>query len=317
MEDFLLQKLTALTDEELLRYDRMAMAGISKDDFIISDTRLTRGKSDIIVLPHTRNSPTPLHRHTYVEIMIVLSGNVNHTINGKQVMLSAGDMLFLNRHVSHSIAYVGKNDIAVNIIMTSAFLGGLTSELYDTVFSDFLRENTKPDGAGIYLHFRTGGKKQIENLVENILFELTEYQSNTAILTRTVSLLFHYLSLKSKELLADGNAGMNKDEIRKAAILSYVRENYRTANLAELANMLYISSPYLSKIVRDYFSKTFKELLIDERSKRATELFAKTDLPIGDIIRSLGYENSSYFHREFKRRTGRTPLSIRQERKGK
>ena len=311
MEKFLLNKLTALTDEELLKYDRMAMAGIAKDNFVISDTRFTKGKTDILVLPHTRNTPTPLHRHTYVEIMIALSGNINHTVNGKAVPLVAGDILFLNRHVSHSIAYVGKEDIAVNIIMTSAFLDGLMGELYDTVFSDFMKENARTDGAGIYLHFRAGGKKQIENLVENILFELTEYQMNTAIINRSVSLLFHYLSLKSRELLIDGNAGMNKDEARRMEILSYVKESFRTASLSELSVALGVSAPYLSKLISDYFGKSFKELLIEERMKRAVELFERTDLPIGDIIRSLGYENGSYFHREFKRRMGKTPRSLR------
>lgn len=315
MEDFLLQKLTDLTDDELLRYDRMAMSGISKNGFVISDKRLTKGRRDVIVLPHTRNSPTPLHSHTYVEIMIVLSGKVSHTVDGNDVCLKVGDILFLNRHISHSIAYVGKDDIAVNIIMSSGFLSGLTGELYDTVFSDFMKENSKADGRGVYLHFHTAGKKQLENLVENILFELTEYETNTAILGRSVSLLFHYLSLKSEELLVGGNMAVDKAEARKIEILSYLRSNYRTANLTDLAHGMNISTPYLSKTVKEYFGQSFKELLLEERMKRAIELFEKTDVSIGDAIRSLGYENSSYFHREFKKRTGTTPNAIRRKNK--
>lgn len=311
MEQFLLDKLTKISNDALRHYDELALGNIGGDNIVINDARLTRGKSEIIVLPHTRFSSTPTHKHTYVEIMIALSGSINHTVCGERVELAAGDILFLNRHITHSIDRVGRDDLAVNIIMTPSFVGALTGELFNTVFFDFIKENAKSDGAGVYLHFRAGGVKQIENLVENILFELTEYQTSTAILTRSAALLFHYLSLKSHDLLVSGNTHIDKISSRKMAIISYIKENYRTANLASLAARLYISVPYLSKTVKEYFGKSFKELLVEERISRARELFVETDIPVGDVIRSLGYENESYFHREYKKRIGESPLTTR------
>ncbi len=313
MEEFLLRKLTVITNEELERYDRLAMGEIEDGGITINDARLTRGKREIIVLPHTRAKSTPIHKHTYVEIMIALAGQINHLISGKRVSLEAGDILFLNRHITHSIDKVGPDDLAVNIIMTSNFVGALSSELFDTVFFDFIKENTKSDGAGVYLHFRAGGAKQIENLVENILFELTEYQSNTAILTRSVALLFHYLSMKSASLLVDGNSHIDKIESRKMQILTYIRESFGSATLTDLAAKLYISPPYLSKMIKQYFGKSFKELLVEERMKRARTLFVETDIKVGDIIHSLGYENESYFYREYKKRMGESPLATRKK----
>ena len=311
MEEFLLKKLTKITNDELKRYDDLAMEGIGGDNITINDARLTKGKHEIIVLPHTRTMVTPMHKHTYVEIMIVLAGSVTHTIGSEKITLKTGDILFLNRHVIHSIDKIGEGDLAVNIIMTPNFVGGLTSELFNTVFFDFIKENAKSDGAGVYLHFRSGGAKQIENLVENILFELTEYQSSIAIMTRSVALLFHYLSLKSASLLVGGNSRVSKAETRRMEILSYVRENFRSASLTDLAARLFISAPYLSKVIKDSFGKTFKELLVDERVKRARDMFIETDIPIGDVIRSLGYENESYFHREYKKRMNESPLTTR------
>ena len=139
MEEFLLKKLTAFTSEELEKYDRIAMGRLERENFVISDTRLTGGKSEITVLPHTRHSPSPAHKHTFVEIMIVLSGSVRHTVGSDEICLSKGDMLFLNRHLSHSIDEVGAGDLAVNIIMSSEFLSSLAAELCDTVFADFLK----------------------------------------------------------------------------------------------------------------------------------------------------------------------------------
>ena len=74
-----------------------------------------------------------------------------------------------------------------------------------------------------------------------------------------------------------------------------------------------LSVPYLSAEIKRMFSKSFGELLIDERLKKADELITSTNMPIGEIIRSVGYENESYFHREYKKRFGLTPLIRRKD----
>ena len=79
--------------------------------------------------------------------------------------------------------------------------------------------------------------------------------------------------------------------------------------------MMYMTPPYLSSLITSLFGMGFKELLYEERQSRAMRLLTETKLPIGEIIRSVGYENESYFHREFKARTGMTPLAYRKSAK--
>ena len=83
--------------------------------------------------------------------------------------------------------------------------------------------------------------------------------------------------------------------------------------LTELARRLYLSEPYLSGLIVRLFGKSFKALLVDERMRRATTLITDSSMPISEIISSVGYENSSYFHREFKKRYGKSPLAVRKE----
>ena len=68
---------------------------------------------------------------------------------------------------------------------------------------------------------------------------------------------------------------------------------------------------HIARTIKEYFGKSFKELLIEERMRRAHLLLTKTDMPIGVVIRSVGYENESYFHREFRKRFDRSPLALR------
>lgn len=314
MEKYLLDILSRESEEETgilggEMLNRKIYSG--GEDFVVNEARMFGPRQSISARGHTRYVDFPEHKHNYVEMMIVLSGSITHVIDGKTLTLGKGEVLVMNKHVSHSIKRSGKEDIGVNVIMSDRFIDSVTAELSGTVFSSLIKENAKADGAPIYLSFTTGGHKYIENIIENLLFELTERDGDAGIMTGTVSILLRYLSIENDDLLKGGNVMADKDEMRKIEILSYVRSSYRTASLFELSERLYLTSPYLSKITVELFGKSFKELVVDERMARAKSAFESTDLSIGDVIRSVGYENESYFHREFKRRYGTTPLAIR------
>ena len=314
MEEYLLNKISAITEEE---QQILAGASLNKErytagvDFIVTSGKITGKAKDITVRTHTRYIDFPLHKHNYLEIMIVLSGSITHIIADDELMLTKGDILVLNKHISHSIKRANTDDIGVNVIISDSFIDSLSAELSDTVFSQLIRENSKTEGAPMYLSFGTGDNKQISNIIENMLFELTEYRSEMKILRRTVSLLFDYLSLKSEKMLRSASTPPDREAERKKTVSAYIKGNFRTATLGELSDIMYLSSPYLSKLIKEYFGMSFKELLLKERIERAKELFTKTSLPISDIIHSIGYENESYFHREYKNATGTTPLASR------
>lgn len=57
----------------------------------------------------------------------------------------------------------------------------------------------------------------------------------------------------------------------------------------------------------------FQELLQNRRFKKAADLLLSTDLAVEDIARDVGYENQSYFFRQFKSRYGMTPRKYKAE----
>lgn len=55
------------------------------------------------------------------------------------------------------------------------------------------------------------------------------------------------------------------------------------------------------------------QLLIDARLARAQSLLVETDLEVGAIARQVGFDDPSYFTRQFSRRLGRSPSMFRDE----
>ncbi len=291
--------------------DKRIYAGT--EDFVVNEARLFGKEGEIGVRTHTRYTDFPAHRHNYVEMMIVLAGSVVHRVGDTEIRLGEGEILMLNRHITHSVERSGEGDVGVNIIMSDRFSSSIASAVEGTVFSPLFSENRKSDGEAVHLAFTTRGSTEAQNTVESLLLELTRETPDMAVMTMTVSLLLMYLSRERQSLLRGGTVREDKESSRRMEILSYIKSNYRTATLGELSERMYITPQYLSRLVREFFANSFKELVINERLERAHTLFRTTGMPIGDIIRSVGYENESYFHRQFKAKYGMTPLSVRKQ----
>ena len=320
MEKRLIDKLSGVTDEE-----RALLSGAPLDigsytaggDSLINAVRVAGERPFISQRPHTRFAPFPLHGHNFVEMVAVIEGGLTHRIDGRELRLSAGDILIMNKHIRHSVDRAGEGDLGINFIMSDSFFDSLSAEIRGTVFEDFAKENSKERGEGVYLHFSSKGEKQIENILENLLFELTEYEKDNHILTNTVALLFKYLSLKERRLLVGAKKPISTEQKRKMEIINYLSANQSYATLTELSKKMGLSPPYLSRLIVSYFGKSFKELLLEERMRRAERLLTESDMPVGKIIYTLGYENESYFHTQFKKRYGKTPLNLRKEAEAK
>ena len=263
MRKELLSDISKLTEEEKnilsgKELDRKFYS--AENDFVINDKRLTKGLRDIIMRTHPRFTPFPPHKHTFAEMMLVFSGKITHRIEGREITLSEGDILILNKHVTHSIEITDSSDVGMNVIISDEFAGLLSPRLDGTLFSAFFEENSKTDGRECYMCFRTGENAEIGNITENLIAEFLADTPDEFIIKETLSLLFYHLSKKREILLDEKSEGTDKDSYRKLEISSYIKNNYSTATLCELAKKLYVSEPYLSKLITRYFGKGFKEI---------------------------------------------------------
>ena len=79
---------------------------------------LERGKL-IDIRPHTRFIRFPAHSHNYVEMIYMCQGSTVHTINGERIELKTGELLILNQNAVQEIEPAGRDDIAVNFLISA------------------------------------------------------------------------------------------------------------------------------------------------------------------------------------------------------
>ena len=100
---------------------------------------------------------------------------------------------------------------------------------------------------------------------------------------------------------------------REKEIIRYIEENLSDASLSGLSARLGFSATYLGTLCKDVTGLTFSSLLSKKRCEKAASLLRSTDMPIGEIIPSVGYENESFFRKKFMEIYGKSPLKYRKE----
>ncbi len=316
MDEWLLGQMQKITPEEQMYLDGDVSVikdfYTRKEDFEAdSQVLLEQGKL-ITVRQHARFVEFPVHKHNYVELVYVFAGEITHYIDGKALVTRPGDLLLMNQHVKHSVKRAQAGDIAINFIILPEFFDiPLQMIKKQNVLADFLagtfrRQVLVPQ----YLLFQLGRQLQILNLMENMIRSLicrTEYED--VINQYSMGLVFLYL-INHIDKLAE-NSSQNYEGLVIQAVLKYIDTQYQTASLNHLAEDLKQSQPVISRMIKKNTGFTFQELLMRKRFQKAVVLLMETDLSVEEIAVNVGYENRSYFYRQFKSRYGVTPKQYR------
>ena len=134
-----------------------------------------------------------------------------------------------------------------------------------------------------------------------------------------------YIQKLDRECDFKGNTKENKPERKRENVKNfdeqttikylreYVENNYTfDISMQEVAEDMGYSDAYFSKLFKQYFNQNFTAYLTEYRIKKAKELLTDTNNSIKDISRMVGYEDSNYFAKIFKRIVGEIPSKFRE-----
>ncbi len=101
-------------------------------------------------------------------------------------------------------------------------------------------------------------------------------------------------------------------DYRITKAIEYISENYnKYLTLPKIADIAFMSDTYFSKLFKKYMGMGVQKYIIKIRMEKACKLLKNPFLTIKEISRMVGFSNSNYFSKAFKRKYSLLPSEYR------
>lgn len=247
----------------------------------------------------------PSHWHNSIEIIFVLRGTLEVTVDNRKRALSEGDVLLINSCHVHEVIGLDPNIIATFLIPDA-----------------YVKENIRGlDNAAFDCDSATAGDERRKALdrLRQLLAEMVQlkYKRGEVYELEMQIRMLGVFSILMQQFRteADGGGINEKYMERLLRIIHYIEEHYREPiSLQEIADREYLSVPYLSKFLSENIGLNFQSYVASIRLKNAVEdLLRFEEKPIADIALTHGFPNAKSFYAAFKNRYHMTPNEYRKQ----
>ncbi|MDD3486435.1 MAG: helix-turn-helix domain-containing protein, partial [Atopobiaceae bacterium] len=264
---------------------------------------LSLGK-DGFVLEVLGDGREALHFHRALELMYVLEGTVEVTVNGQETKLCPQDVFLVNVNKPHELVAA---DDALYVRLTIGY------EIVRDVFNDydllFICDSTEVDDPSY---------EGLRSLLKSLLAQYLSGHCHAESLM-SLSLCYHiadYLCanylFRSKDLDHDASTGKRDDRIK--AIDGYIMSNFdQPISLKEAAGTLGLSVGYLSRVFKRHYGMTFNSYLTKVRLLHAVDDLLSTSEPITRVAHDNGFSSTTSFNKSFKEEYHETPSDMQRK----
>lgn len=96
------------------------------------------------------------------------------------------------------------------------------------------------------------------------------------------------------------------------SLVDYIKNNlHEELSLKSLSHQFHINTVYLGQLFQKEMNVVFSDYVNELRIHKAKELLQTTHLRAGEIGKQVGYSDSTYFYKQFKKKIGLTPTEFR------
>ena len=245
------------------------------------------------------------HFHQSIEILYVLEGNPEITVQDKIYQAHPDDIVVINANKKHS--YQAAEDILIGYVeidfrMLEELLG--SSRL-------FFWCNSVLNKSAAYDDMRRILKKIFAQYFEKDGYGKVVLQS---MYYQLLQVLVENFMVQSDDRRFEGER--SQDEERITEIVNYIHSNYqKKLSLSELSGALYLSVPYLSKYIKKRMGMNFIDYVNNIRLFHAVDDLLYTNHSITMIALENGFANAAAFTKLLKSTYNMTPSEYRQQMK--
>lgn len=256
----------------------------------------------------------PWHFHPEFELVLILKSEGKRFIGDNIKGFSAGDLVLIGSNLPHwyrnDAHYYEERDgleaASIVIQFRQDFLG---RDFLDAPEARVIRDLLQEAALGLEIQGATREK------VTKMILELS--------LLNGMDRLLHFLSIlnllsRSQEYITlshQGNVSINaKDSERINRIYEFVMKNFKNPiSIEEVSDLVNMCPATFCRYFKKRTRKTFTYFLNEIRIGHACKMLIEKDLSIAEICFASGYNNISYFNRQFKSIKKITPQEFKQE----
>lgn len=264
-------------------------------------------------LSHFLDMRAPCHWHDDVELIRVLSGRMRYYINGREILLDAGDSVVVNSRQMHFGYDFQKEECRYHCILfhPSLFTGGQALE--QEFILPILTEQT-PE------YWLLPAGTELGELTAECADRIVQWKARgrAAYELEAVGLLhilWAGLWRNAEEAFVSGRRRRDPDVETQKKMAAYISLRYgEKLTLEDIAAAGHVSRSKCCQIFRRFMGQTPIEYVNTYRLKRSRDLLLETDKSVTEIALACGFNHLSYFSRIFFRAFGATPSEFRARR---
>ncbi len=269
---------------------------------VISDEGLEFLSEDIPEPEYER-----LHFHAYYELFYINEGQVVIIFENERRKFEKDDFIIVTPEVHHKTVaaepgtsrytinfIVEKNSVKSNFSLYDALKNILADEFLCIKDSSELRELIKK----VVLDIIQGDEILLGLHFHELVIKLLEKQE------------YHQSGALANHTLSDSNM-IRMYKLQQIIFTSY----HQDLSLSEVAEKLFLSVRQVSRIIKQYYGCTYRELMAKTRMKMAAELLEKTNISVLDIAARIGYTSIKGFYTYFKKEFDCLPTEYRKRMK--
>jgi AraC family transcriptional activator of pobA len=245
-----------------------------------------------------------LHRHDFNFVLAVERGKGQHAIDFVSYPVSGRSLFFLRPGRVHELL-IEKG--------SAGYLMAFNADFY-APNSDVARKVFRKAGNKTHCVFGAVRFKKLLSILSLIFQEYTGRQEryNEAIKAALDLLFIEFVRQSSNTEDQDKKAGVYAQERLEEFQELLHKHVVECKQVANYAGMLHLSPYQLNSITKSTVGKTCSELIDEQILLEAKRHLLATSNQVSQIAFELGYEDVSYFIRFFRKHTGKTPESFRQ-----
>ncbi len=253
------------------------------------------------------------HFHDFSELVVVTKGSGIHWLEGTEYNVTAGDVFLVQGDQLHYFSE-RKNLVLYNIMFRPEALPLPMKELrkipgYHAIFilEPAYRKRHEFES---HLSLSRTSLARVESMARNMLREIkSKKEGFEAVLISDLIGLFIYLSRQYSKF---PNNSRGRHIRRVAEIIGRLEQEYDAPwKLADIASQAGMSEGNLNRVFKEATDHSPIDYLIQLRLQGAMELLSDTAFTVTEIAFEVGFNDSNYFTRIFKKMVGNTPSEYR------